>query len=98
MIQMIIQYEIKQNLLGQYLEAIKRISAMLPEFEAKMFSCRLSGEKNVFIESFFVPTEAHYHAIKKMRLSRGHSVFGILDQYIPGGLDRIGFLAIKQNR
>ncbi len=95
MIQMIIQYEIKQNLLGQYLEAIKRISAMLPEFEAKMFSCSL---KNVFIESFFVPTEAHYHAIKKMRLSRGHSVFGILDQYIPGGLDRIGFLAIKQKR
>jgi hypothetical protein len=98
MIQMIIQYEVKQNLLGQYHEAIHRISAMLPDFEANMFSYSQSGQRNVFIESFFVPTEAHYHAMKKMRLSRDHSVFGMLEDYVPGGLERIGFMAIKQKR
>jgi hypothetical protein len=98
MIQMIIQYEVKQNLLGQYQQAIHRISEMLPDFEADMFSCSQSDERNIFIESFFVPTEAHYHALKKMRLSRKHSVFGMLEDCVPGGLERIGFMAIKQKR
>jgi hypothetical protein len=98
MIQMIIQYEVKQNLLGQYREAIEKISAMLPEFEADMFSCSQSEQRNMFIESFYVPTEAHYHAMKKLRLSRSHSVFGSLEDFVPGGLERIGFMAIKQKR
>jgi hypothetical protein len=98
MIQMIIHYEVKQSLLDQYREAIEKISVMLPEFEADMFSCSQSEQRNIFIESFFVPTEAHYHAMKKLRLSRSHSVFGRLEDFVPGGLERIGFMAIKQKR
>ncbi|MGA9225129.1 MAG: hypothetical protein WB217_02175 [Mesobacillus sp.] len=98
MIQMIIQYEVKQSLLGQYREAIDKISDMLPEFEADMFSYSQSDQRNMFIESFYVPTEAHYHAMKKLRLSRSHSVFGRLEDFVPGGLERIGFMAIKQKR
>lgn len=98
MIQMIIQYEVKQNLLGQYREAIDKISDMLPEFEADMFSYSQSEQRNMIIESFYVPTEAHYHAMKKLRLSRSHSVFGRLEDFVPGGLERIGFMAIKQKR
>ena len=98
MIQMIIHYEVKQSLLGQYREAIDKISAMLPDFEADMFSCSPSEQQNMFIESFYVPTEAHYHALKKMRLSRAHSVFGRLDNIVPGGLEGIAFMAIKQKR
>ena len=98
MIQMIVQYEVKQNLLSQYHETIDRISTMLPDFEVDMFSCSQSDERNIFVESFYVPTEAHYHALKKMRLSRNHSVFGILEDFVPGGLERMGFLAIKQKR
>ena len=98
MIQMIVQYEVKQNLLSQYRETIEKISTMLPDFEANMFSCSQSDERNIFIESFFVPTEAHYHALKKMRQSRTHAVFGILEDFVPGGLERIGFMAIKQKR
>ncbi|RSD24047.1 hypothetical protein [Mesobacillus subterraneus] len=98
MIQMIVQYEVKQNLLGQYQEAIEKISAMLPEFEADMFSCSESDQRNLFVESFYVPTEAHYHALKKIRLSRSHSVFGRLEDFVPGGLDCVGFMAIKQKR
>jgi hypothetical protein len=98
LIQMIVQYEVKQNLLSQYQETIDKISTMLPDFEADMFSCSQSDERNIFVESFYVPTEAHYHALKKMRLSRNHSVFGILEDFVPGGLERMGFLAIKQKR
>jgi hypothetical protein len=98
MIQMIIQYEVKQSLLGQYREAIDKISDMLPEFEADMFSYSQSDQRNMFIESFYIPTEAHYHAMKKLRLSRSHSVFGRLEEFVPGGLERIGFMAIKQKR
>lgn len=98
MIQMIIQYEIKQSLLGQYQEALNKISAMLPDFEAKRFSCSQSDQQNMFTETFFVPTEAHYYALKKLRLSRSHSVFGILDDFVPGGLKELGFIAIKQKR
>ena len=98
MIQMIIQYEVKQSLLGQYQEAIDKISDTLPQFEADMFSYSQSEQRNMFIESFFVPTEAHYHAMKKLRLSRSHSVFGRLEDFVPGGLEQIGFMAIKQKR
>ncbi|WP_102261605.1 hypothetical protein [Mesobacillus jeotgali] len=98
MIQMIVQYEVKQDLLSQYRDTINKISTMLPDFEADMFSCSQSDEQNIFIESFYVPTEAHYHALKKMRLSRNHSVFGILEDFVPGGLERMGFMAIKQKR
>ncbi|ESU32387.1 hypothetical protein G3A_11765 [Bacillus sp. 17376] len=98
MIQMIVQYEVKQNLLSQYRETIDKISTMLPDFEADMFSWSQSEERNIFVETFYVPTEAHYHALKKMRLSRNHSVFGILEDFVPGGLERIGFMAIKQKR
>ena len=98
MIQMIVQYEVKQNLLSQYQETIDKISNMLPDYEADMFSCSQSDERNFFVESFYVPTEAHYHALKKMRLSRDHSVFGTLEDFVPGGLERMGFLAIKQKR
>lgn len=96
MIQMIIQYEVKQNLLGQYHEAIEKISSMLPDFEADMFSYSQFDQQNFFVESFYVPTEAHYHALKKMRQSRSHSVFGSLEYIVPGGLEQIGFMAIKQ--
>ena len=98
MIQMIIQYEVKQGLLDQYREAIDKISTMLPNFEADMFFCSQSEQRNMFIESFYVPTEAHYHALKKLRLSRAHSVFGRLDDFVPGGLEGIAFMAIKQKR
>jgi hypothetical protein len=98
MIQMIVQYEVKQNLLDQYREALDGISAMLADFEADMFSCSQSEQRNMFIESFYVPTEAHYHALKKLRLSRSHSVFGRLEDFVPGGLERVGFIAIKQKR
>lgn len=98
MIQMIIQYEVKQNLLEQYRETMDGISAMLQDFEADMFSCSQSEQRNMFIESFYVPTESHYHALKKLRQSRTHSVFGRLEDFVPGGLERIGFMAIKQKR
>jgi hypothetical protein len=98
LIQMIVQYEVKQNLLSQYQDSIEKISTMLADFEADTFSCIQSEERNFFVESFFVPTEAHYHALKKMRQSRNHSVFGILEEYVPGGLERMGFMAIKQKR
>jgi hypothetical protein len=98
MIQMIIQYEVKQNLLDQYHEALDGISAMLSDFEADTFSCSQSEQRNMFIESFYVPTEAHYHALKKLRLSRNHSVFGRLEEFVPGGMECVGFMAIKQKR
>ncbi|WP_210367369.1 hypothetical protein [Bacillus sp. REN3] len=96
MIQMIVHYEIKQNLLEPYKEVLSKISAMLPVFEADMFSCSQSEQLNHFVETFYLPTEAHYHALKKLRLSRSHPVFGSLEDFVPGGLEKIGFAAIKQ--
>lgn len=98
MIQMIIQYEVKQNLLSQYKETIESISMVLADFEADMFSCSQAGQRNMFMETFFVPTESHYHALKKIRLSRTHPVFGCLEKFVPGGLEEMGFMAIKQKR
>lgn len=87
---MIVQYEIKMSFLEQYQEAMEEIIKMLPSFEAEKFQVSCSSKApNQFIETITLPTVAHYHALKKLRKSENHNVFGSLDQMILGGLNQM---------
>jgi hypothetical protein len=93
-IQMIIQYEINERFALQYKEAIKKVVKNLPNFDANQI--HLSTLNNLVTESFLLPTESHYYALKKLRTSKNHSLFGCLDPYIKGGVKQMGCYALKR--
>ncbi|WP_442598924.1 hypothetical protein [Neobacillus sp. D3-1R] len=95
-IQMVIEYEIVESTYQQYKEVIHQIHSKLHSFEADQIQLNESNHK--VIETFLLPTESHYYALKKLRKSKSHTLFGCLDPYIKGGLQQIGFYGIKKKR
>jgi hypothetical protein len=92
-IQMVIHYEVNENCSHQYKEAIHHILSNLHAFEAHQI--QLNESQNKVIETFLLPTESHYYALKKLRKSKNHSLFGCLDPFIKGGLQQIGCYGFK---
>ncbi|MHC0039097.1 hypothetical protein [Pseudoneobacillus sp. C159] len=92
-IKMVIHYEVNENFRHQYKNAISHILSQLPTFEANQI--KLSESQNQIIETFLLPTESHYFALKKLRKSKNHSLFGLLDLYIKGGLEQMECYGIK---
>lgn len=92
-IQMVIHYEVNETFYPQYKEAIHHIISNLHAFEA--YQIQLNESQNKVIETFLLPTESHYYALKKLRKSKSHSLFGCLDPFIKGGLQHIGCYGLK---
>lgn len=96
-VQMIVQYEINQDFSQLYQETMHQIMSMLPKFDAIDIHFQKSDTAPYeIIETFQLPTVAHYHALKKLRTSKKHSVFGTLDEIIPGGLKQMQCWALKK--
>ncbi|RIW32323.1 hypothetical protein D3H55_13720 [Bacillus salacetis] len=95
--QMYIQYEIKEPFIEQYQQLMKDILQSLKSYEAMDVQWMSPpGSTTVFLEVITLPTESHYHALKKLRKSRKHLVFGTLDACISGGLDKMDCFGLKQ--
>ncbi|GLB59858.1 hypothetical protein [Cytobacillus sp. NCCP-133] len=96
-VQMIVQYEVKGCSLSQYQAVMDKIIEMLPSYDAAdiKVSQYAAGSYKI-IESFNVPTESHYFALKKLRKSAKHNVFGSLDPIISGGLAKMDCWALKK--
>lgn len=96
-IQMIVHYEVKDSFFPQYKEAMDRIIALLPSFGAADIKWQQIESKPFrVVESFLFPTEAHYFALKKLRKSKNHTVFGSLAPFISGGLQKVEYCALKK--
>ncbi|RLQ92375.1 hypothetical protein [Falsibacillus albus] len=89
-IQMCIRYEVKAYLLPQYHETIKEVAANLSHFDAgHILLHRSNHDPCSVLEMFQVPSEAHFFALKKLRTSREHAIFGSLDSMIDGGVEKM---------
>ncbi|WP_456272049.1 hypothetical protein [Bacillus sp. AK031] len=98
-LQMYIQYEIKESSIEHYEQLIQSILHTLPYYDAFNIQWQSVPEKpNQFTEVFTLPTESHYHALKKLRKSRQHLLFGMLDGCISGGLKQMDCFALKSVR
>lgn len=95
-IQMVIQYEVNETSYQQYKEVLHHILSNLPSYEADHI--QINESENKIVETFLLPTESHYYALKKLRKTKSHSIFGSLDPFIKGGLQQIGFYGIKKDR
>lgn len=94
---MIVYYEVKDSFFSQYKKAMDHIVALLPLFGAEDIKWRQIDSKPYrVVESFLLPTESHYFALKKLRKSKNHTVFGCLDQFISGGLQQVECCALKK--
>ncbi|MDE3838020.1 hypothetical protein C0966_01195 [Bacillus methanolicus] len=94
-LQMIVYYEVKDSYFSQYKEAMDHIVALLPSFGAAEIKWRqIDSEPYRIVESFLLPTESHYFALKKLRKSKYHTVFGCLDRFISGGLKQVECCAL----
>jgi hypothetical protein len=93
-IKMVVHYEINEKMHRQYKEVINYILSQLSTFEAKQI--QINESQNKVIETYLLPTESHYYALKKLRKSKSHSVFGSLDPFIKGGLEQINFYGLKR--
>jgi hypothetical protein len=95
-LQMYIQYEIKESSIEQYQHLMKNILENLKSYDALEIQwLPSSGSQTAYIEIITLPTEAHYHALKKLRKSRQHLLFGMLDDCISGGLNKMDCFALK---
>ncbi|MCA1060746.1 hypothetical protein LCL96_17550 [Rossellomorea aquimaris] len=93
------EYEIKQNLQSRYKQIMTSIAETLPQYDAFNVHWEKAGdESNRYIETFVVPTESHFHVLKRLRMSRHHLLFGLLDECICGGLQEINLLCLKTGR
>ncbi|PWW25430.1 hypothetical protein DFO73_11328 [Cytobacillus oceanisediminis] len=96
-VQMIVQYEVKNTSFSQYQEVISKVIDMLPSYDAAEINIsHYAADSYKIIESFIVPTESHYFALKKLRKSKKHNVFGSLDPFISGGLAKMDCWALKK--
>ncbi|MBT2688831.1 hypothetical protein J7I93_11615 [Bacillus sp. ISL-47] len=96
-VQMIVQYEVKNSSFSQYQEVMSNVIDMLPAYDAAEINISHYDEDSyMIIESFIVPTESHYFALKKLRKSKKHNVFGSLDPFISGGLAKMDCWALKK--
>ena len=95
-LQIYLEYEIKQNLQPQYKQIMNTIINTLPQYDASNIQWEKSeSSSNRYMETFAVPTESHYHALKRLRTSHRHLLFGLLDECICGGLKEIKCIGLK---
>jgi hypothetical protein len=93
-IKIFIEYNIKPSHTKEYENEMENVLGGLPSFGAKQINW-YCNEKQTYIESFSLPTISHFVALRKLRNKRGHSIFGILDQFIEGGIENIQIHAVK---
>ncbi|MGM0845504.1 MAG: hypothetical protein ACQEUT_11040 [Bacillota bacterium] len=95
-LQMYIQYEIKESYIEHYKQLMEDILPTLSFFEAENIQWMPSpGSPASFTEVITLPTESHYHALKRLRTSGEHPLFGMLDACILGGLQRMECFALR---
>ncbi|MGR3763295.1 hypothetical protein [Rossellomorea sp. NS-SX7] len=93
-----LEYEIKQSVHHKYRQIMKNIIHSLPQYDAMNIRWEKSdADSNRYIETFVVPTEAHYYALKRLRTSRRHLLFGLLDDCICGGLKEMKCIGLKKS-
>jgi hypothetical protein len=90
-----IEYKVKPSLIQQYELQMENVLKQLPTFGADHINWFHVDTEKKYIEMFSLPTISHYVALRKMRAKACHTKFGMLDQFIEGGLQNIQMHAVK---
>lgn len=95
-LQIFIEYKVKESRVNEYEAIMKAILDTLPEFGASDVQWFVADDQpHLYVEMFKVPTQAHYIALKKLRQSDEHHLFGRIAPLIEGGCEKIHCWAFK---
>lgn len=95
-LQIFLEYKIDKKKRVSYEQDMKQVLNVMSELEANNIQWFVHAtQSDQYVEMFRVPTESHYYALKKIRSSLDHQVFGVLDDYIDGGLNNINYWALR---
>ncbi|RXJ00397.1 hypothetical protein DS745_12775 [Anaerobacillus alkaliphilus] len=98
-LQIFIEYKVKEAEIEKYEGLMKEVLKKLTEFSAEKIEWFVATDQPfLYVEMFQVPTLAHYQALKKLRKSTDHTVFGQLDQFIEGGLEKLNCWAFQTQK
>ncbi|WP_404448747.1 hypothetical protein LG307_05135 [Sutcliffiella horikoshii] len=93
-----IQYPIKETVTLQYEETMQRVLQAMNQMGANDYSwTKASSEKGAayYRESFLLPTESHYFAMKALRGSQQSHIFHELSQYIDTEAGAVEYIGLK---
>ncbi|MFA9559254.1 hypothetical protein ACERII_18240 [Evansella sp. AB-rgal1] len=89
-IQVFMEYKIKPELVKEYEQAMEKIGAEVGDYEVTDFQWYKAADQGaLYVEMYKVPTMSHYNSIKKWRKDKDHPVFGKLNEYVPGGIEKV---------
>jgi DNA-binding GntR family transcriptional regulator len=92
-----IEYHVKSTDVYRYESLMESVLDLLTEFGARRIQWFVSSRaNNVYVERFELPTESHYYALKRLRISNEHGTFNELHQCLDGGIRNISFWALKK--
>ncbi|WP_017728958.1 MFS transporter [Halalkalibacterium ligniniphilum] len=98
-LQIFMEYKIEEQKIDEYEREMERILATLQEFGASNIQWFVAADQpHLYVEMFEVPTASHYHAIKKLRQSEEHRVFGSITPMIKGGAKQIHCWAFEKRK
>ncbi|KMJ57660.1 hypothetical protein AB685_15185 [Bacillus sp. LL01] len=93
-----IQYPIKETVTLQYEETMQRVLRVMRDMGANEFKWAREGDEKgaaYYRESFLLPTESHYFAMKALRCSEENHVFHELSQYIDTEAGAVQYVGLK---
>ncbi|MCG1023167.1 hypothetical protein [Sutcliffiella horikoshii] len=93
-----IQYPIKETVTKQYEATMEQVLKVMHGIGANEFQwSKASEEKGAayYRESFLLPTESHYFAMKALRCSPENHVFHELSQYIDTEAGPVQYVGLK---
>lgn len=95
-LQIFIEYKVKEAKIKQYEAIMKDVLEKLEEFQAEKIEWFVGTDQPfLYVEMFQVSNISHYHGIKSLRKSIEHPVFGQLDSFIEGGLEKLNCWAFQ---
>lgn len=96
-LQIFMEYKVNEHYLNEYEQAMERVLEELPQFGATNIQWFVSEEQPfLYVEMYEVPTQSHYHVLKKLRKSTDHHIFGKIAEFIDGGTDKIHCWAFQR--
>ncbi|MCM3762235.1 hypothetical protein M3212_15790 [Alkalihalobacillus oceani] len=96
-LQIFMEYKVKEAEIESYEAAMKEVIQALPEYGASRIEWFVAEDQpHLYVEMFEVPTQSHYHVLKKLRRSEEHSLFRTIVPYIEGGAENIHCWAFQR--
>lgn len=96
-LQIFMEYQVSAENIEAYERVMKSIIDALPEYGASSIQWYVAEDQpNLYVEMYEVPTSSHYYALKKLRQSSEHPLFGQITPYIEGGTTKIHCWAFQR--